>query len=487
MRQRFATVVGLLLCGCATQSPQMALAQAATPELLASCRQCPPEAELKAAAGTPEQLEFVQRVNALETLMSGHPLSAGNQVQLLLDGPQTHKAQLAAIGAARHHVHLITYIMTDDTLAHQYLEALAGAVRRGVLVRFMFDSVGSRTISEEFLQKLADAKINVRAYGPMNPLDGPLQGTDQWRTTRRHHRKLLVVDGRVAFTGGVNISDEYRKSSEGGKGSGSGSGSGSGGGSKKDSKPGSSVGWRDTHIRVEGPVVAQFQTLFFESWKEGGEKIAHSGRYWPAIKPKGHDFVRVVQQQGNDLPQLLTNPLLEMFRTRDPKKGAIYGSYLAAITSAKQRIWITQAYFIPNEELLGALKQAARRGVDVRVLVPRTSDIKLMVHASRNHYSPLLDAGAKIWEYGGPMLHAKTAVVDGVWSTVGSSNLDFRSFIHNDEANAIIVGASFAREMERMFLDDTQGAHPIVKAEWDKRSLLERMRQRLASLLKWWI
>ena len=427
-------LLGLALLGlaaCASPSARGVVEEKDLPLPPVSCDGCPDDRELAQAAKTPKQLAFVRRMNALEYAMTGRPLAGGNRVELLLDGPRTHDAQLDAIRHARHHVHLITYIMTDDTLAQEYLKALSERRKKGVIARFMFDSIGGRTVGQPFHAALARAGIEVREYGPINPARS--KGKD-WSLTRRHHRKLLIVDGKVAFTGGINISDEYRSSS---------SGSGR-----------AAAGWRDTHVRIEGPGVAQFQKMFFESWQQGGAKIPPAEAYWPRLRRRGDELVRGVNQQGND---------------------------------ARQRIWITQAYFVPNDEFMDVLKAAARRGIDVRLLVPSTSDIKMMVEASRFNYAPLLEAGARIYEYSGPMLHAKTAVVDGVWATVGSSNLDFRSFIHNDEANAIIVGHAFGEKMEQMFNDDLAHSREITREAWAQRSWPERFNQRMAALFKYWI
>ena len=437
-------------------------------QLAAPCDDCPEARELEQAAETADQLDFLRQVNALEGALTKRPLTPGNEVDLLRDGPATHQAQLSAIRRARHHIHLITYILTDDKLPQEYQDALLERRKAGVQVRLMFDSVGGRTVHETFLEALTDAGVEVRAYGSMNPLD-----EEPLRVSRRHHRKILVVDGLVAFTGGINISDEYRRSSAGGAG--------------KTDVSGKTVGWRDTHVRIEGPAVADFQNLFFESWQEGHEPIPPSEEYWPKLDRAGSMLVRAVTQQGQDVHETVLHKLGLDGKGRSEPDAPIYASYLVAITEARRRIWITQAYFIPNEEFLTALQKAARRGVDVRVLVPSSSDIKLMVHASRFHYAPLLEAGARIFEYAGPMLHAKTAVVDGAWSTVGSSNIDYRSFVHNDEANAIILGSSFGDEMERMFLDDASQAREITRQDWARRSWTDKARQRLAALLKYWI
>lgn len=439
-------------------------------EVAAPCEDCPEARELAKAADSADQLDFLRQVNAVETALTGRPLTAGNEVDLLRDGPATHKAQLSAIRRATHHIHLITYILTDDKLPQEYQEALLERRAAGVQVRLMFDSVGGRTIGEDFLKALTDAGVEVRSYGSMNPLD-----EEPLRVSRRHHRKILVVDGRVAFTGGINISDEYRRSSQGA------------GKAATDDTSGKTVGWRDTHVRIEGPAVAEFQRLFFESWQENNEPIPPSPAYWPKLERQGAMLVRAVTQQGRDVHETVLHKLGLEGEKRAKPDAPIYASYIAAIMQARRRIWITQAYFIPNEEFLQALQQAARRGVDVRVLVPRTSDIKLMVDASRYHYAPLLEAGARIFEYQGPMLHSKTAVVDGAWSTVGSSNIDYRSFVHNDEANAIILGSSFGDEMERMFLDDVSDASEIMRADWERRPWTDKLRQGFAAVLKYWI
>jgi cardiolipin synthase len=471
--RRFPAIALNLLCAtillaasaCASPGSAPSPDEAAIDALIKNCRQCPDERALKPAAETPEQLEFLRRVNALETTMTGRPLSPGNHVDLLLDGPATHNAQLTAIAHARDHVHLITYILTDEKLAHEYLAVLSARARAGVKVRMMYDSMGSRTVGPEYRAALEKAGIEVREFGSPNPLK---ENGKDWHTSHRHHRKLLVVDGRTAFTGGVNITDDYRSSSSGGGGK--------------------APGWRDTHIRITGPGVAEFQRLFFESWAEDHDPIPPSARYWPKLKRTGNDFVRAVMQEGNDITDIAIEPVASVVsRTKDKPQNAIYASYVAAMTASKKRIWITQAYFIPNWDFINVLTDAARRGVDVRVLVPSTSDISMMVQASRFHYSPLLEAGAKVYEYAGPMLHAKTAVIDGVWSTVGSSNLDYRSFIHNDEANAIIIGHEFGAKMEAMFLDDIANATEIRREDWDKRGWSDRIKQRMAVLMKYWI
>jgi cardiolipin synthase len=247
-------------------------------------------------------------------------------------------------------------------------------------------------------------------------------------------------------------------------------------------------GWRDTQIRIEGPAVAEFQRLFFADWEREVGPIRDEARYWPTLQPRGGEWVRAVAKRGADVSDLFRNRFVRFVRTHvDRHRHAIYASYLAAISESRKRVWITQAYFAPNAEFRDALVRAARRGCDVRLIVPANNDVGLVYYASRHQYAPLLQAGVRIFEYQGTVLHAKTAVVDGVWSTVGSSNLDYQSFVHNDEANATIIGAAFAREMERMFERDLANAHEVTLDAWRERPIRDRMLQALANQLKYWI
>jgi cardiolipin synthase A/B len=452
-------------CGSPPPREQLISGAAQLPARDAPCTQPLEPALVRRAAPSEDQAHLVCRMDAIESAVTGRPLVAGNRVKLLVDGPATHAAQLAAIRRARHHVHLVTYILADGVVAEKYRDAMIERARAGVHVRVMYDSVGGLTLDPAYREALAKGGVEVHEYAPVNPLSGPRF----WRVTQRNHRKILVVDGRVAFTGGINISDTYASAS---------SGSGS-----------SENGWRDTQIRITGPAVAEFQRLFVASWSQEEGPFQDDGHYWPRVPPTGSELVRAVAKEGEDASALVTNPFVSWARRVhfDRKQNAIYASYLAAITESRQRVWITQAYFAPNDEFRNALEQAARRGVDVRLLVPANSDVGLMFHASRHQYRELLEAGVRIFEYEGPVLHAKTAVVDGVWSTVGSSNLDYMSFIHNDEANATIIGHSFAREMERMYHDDLANASEVTLEAWRQRPLTDRVKQTLANGLKYWI
>ncbi|HEY0974967.1 MAG TPA: phospholipase D-like domain-containing protein [Solimonas sp.] len=461
------------------------------------CAPQPSEAALRAAVGDGD-LAFVHKLARIEAALARRPLLAGNQVTLLKDGPSTHDAQLGAIAKARHHVHLDIYLLTADELGERYAQALIERRRAGVDVRVIVDGIGGMGAGEAFRARLREAGVELREFNTVNLLKDPRL----WRITRRSHRKVLVVDGQVAFTGGINITDDYTSGSGpssgagAGSGLGSGVGSGLGAGSGLGSGSGSGLGssgrgapgWRDTHIRIDGPAVAEFQRLFLDYWKDLGDAAPEHDAFFPPLREQGDQLVRTVTDQGQDLLDQLLAPAGSLMRTlsgRPPKmEAAIYGTYLAAIQHARRRVWITQAYFAPNDEFIATLEAAARRGVDVRLLMPGETDVKVLMYAARHHYQRLLDAGIRLYEYQDTVLHAKTAVVDGVWATVGSANLDYRSFIHNDEANAIVIGRRFGTQMERMFEDDLKTAHEITPAEWRRRPTSDRIKETMAAAIK---
>jgi cardiolipin synthase A/B len=306
---------------------------------------------------------------------------------------------------------------------------------------------------------MREAGVELMAYRPLNPLESA-----PCKLNNRNHRKILVVDDRVAFTGGMNVSGVYSSSSFSNP--------------KTGTKPSVEGPWRDTQIRIAGPAVAAFERLFQRAWAEergasdetredGGDQGAP--RVIQASLDRGNDLVRIVASDGGD------------------DRYEIYEAYLAAIAHAQRRIWVTQAYFVPNREMRSALKRAAQRGVDVRILVPGVSDVQIALNASRAQYESLLRGGVRIYERDDAMVHAKTAVVDGVWSTVGSSNLDMQSFLHNDEANAVIIGRRFGRQMEDLFRRDMQHAREIDAEAWRHRPFTRKVVEQLASLFQYWI
>jgi len=483
-----ARIVLSLLLGCASLPDARETGPAAEREQAAAERAdhpLPSDAQLRKAVGDGADLEFIREAARIEAAIARRPLLPGNSVRLLKDGPAAHGAQLEAIRAARHSVHLMTYLLTDERVGQDYAAALIERAQRGVKVRVVVDGMGAKDVAAAYRERLAKAGVEFREFNSVNPLKEPRL----WRITRRNHRKMLVVDGRVAFTGGINITDDYLGSSGGGSGKRGGSaiGSGSGAGSRFASR--SQRGWRDTQVQVRGPAVAQFQKTFLDYWAQLGAPAPDDPQLYPALAESGSQFVRLVVDNGQDLLQGLVAPaggLLGRLRGRHPAdETRIYATYLSAIQAARSRVWITQAYFAPNDEFIAALQAAAQRGVDVRLLMPGESDVPLLLHAGRSYFACLLDAGIRLYEYQDTtVLHAKTAVIDGVWATVGSSNLDYRSFIVNDEANAIIIGREFGQQMERMFEDDLRSAREITRAQWQQRPWRDRLREKGAAAFR---
>lgn len=374
---------------------------------------------------------------AIEESLAGSPLSVGNKVVLLEDGPATYRSMLAAIGAARHHVHLETYIYEDDDVGRQFAAALVARRKAGVKVRLIYDSLGSSKTPREFFQQLEAAGIEVVEYNPFTP--------NLARFNNRDHRKLTIVDGKVAFLGGINISGVYSQ------------GSGSGSGSRD--PPFEERAWRDTQVRIEGPAVAELQRAFLEQWESQKKEKPDDKAFFPALQPVGKEIVRAIATK--------------------PSEGlnASYVALISAIQSAETEVIITNAYFVPHPELRGALEDAARRGVKVRLVLPSRSDHWLVFNAGRAYYEDLLEAGVRIYERKHRLLHTKSACVDGVWCTVGSTNLDWRSLAYNDELNAVVLGPEFAAQMSALFEKDVSQCEEILREHWRNRPLPDRLRE----------
>ena len=385
------------------------------------------------------------------------PLVLGNEVTLLQDGPDTHQAMFDAIRAAIDHINLETYIFDDGELGQQFAELLLEKQAGGVQVNVLYDSVGGLLTPQSFFDRLRDGGIAVLEFNPVNPL---AKNPKTWRMNHRDHRKQLVVDGRVAFIGGVNISDSYSSAPSGKPGSGR---------KRPATLEGEEEGWRDTHIQIEGPVVAEFQRLFLDTWtRQAGEPPA-ARHYYPDLPVRGGDIVRAIGSRA------------------DEEASPIYKTLVSAITRAQSEIHLTVAYFGPDPVLLKALTGAARRGVKVKLVLPSYTDSSAIFHLGRSYYTRLLRAGVEIYERHGAVMHAKTAVIDGVWSTIGSSNLDLRSFLHNDEINAVVLGGEFARQMDTMFASDVAESEQIMLKQWKRRSWLLRIKERAARLGAYWL
>jgi len=384
----------------------------------------------------------------LEEEIVGSPLVVGNKVDLLVDGPITYKSMFAAIKNAKNHVNMETYIIEDDEIGRRFTELLIEKQRSGVQVNLIYDSVGAINTPNEFFKPLKESGVNILEFNPINPLNV----RKDWQVNQRDHRKLLIVDGQVAFVGGINISSVYS------------SGSFSRAKPTKDNPP-----WRDTHLRIAGPVVSEFQKLFLATWsQQKGEPLA-SRDYFPKPGSKGDEVVRAI---GSSPEEAFSQ---------------IYATLLSAINSAETQVFLTNAYFVPDPQLLAALKEAVQRGVDVRLLLPEKIDSAMVYYASRSYYDELLSAGVKIYERQEALLHAKTALIDGVWSTVGSTNLDWRSFLNNQEINAVVLGANFGAQMQTLFDKDLKSSKLVTLEVWRKRSIGARIKERAARLWARWL
>jgi cardiolipin synthase A/B len=390
---------------------------------------------------------------AIEEALADTPLSVGNKVTLLEDGKATYAAMLAAIRGAKHHIHMETYIFDDDEVGRTFATALTERAKAGVKVRLLYDSVGSNKTPREFFERLAAGGVEVREFNPPTAPDRILS------LNHRDHRKLTLVDGRVAFLGGINISGVY-VSRRSGSGSGSGTSAASGGSARDPAAPAEEP-WRDTQVRVEGPVVGDFQRAFLKQWAVVKKEAAIVDKaYFPQLKPVGNEIVRALEGSPAE-------------KTANP----VYLALISAIDNAERTVHITNAYFVPHPELVKALEAAARRGVDVHLILPGHTDSWLAFNAGRSFYEDLLEAGVKIHERNVRLLHAKTATVDGVWSTVGSTNLDWRSLAYNDELNVVVLGPEFARQLDALFAKDVGDSTEITAESWRNRSLQARIQE----------
>ena len=462
-RFALAVLVGMSACSTLpTFEPEAVLAAAPKPQLDGARGPLSPEQSkavlAKLAARAPETAIFDRHL-AIEEAIVGSPLTVGNQATLLQDGPATYGAMFAAIEAARDHIHLETYILDDDEVGRKFADALIARQKKGVQVSVIHDSVGTLQTPKEFFKRMTDAGIRVLEFNPVNPT----QARKGWELNQRDHRKLLIVDGKVAFLGGINISSVYSSGSFSRSGGGS-SGSGGGAAPGKDGKA-----WRDTHVRLQGPVVAEYQRLFLATWKKQKGPPLPDRNYFPPLQNVGNQVVRAIGSSPDD-PYAL-----------------IYATFLSALGAAETSVHITMAYFAPDPQFLEALKSAARRGVDVTLILPSQTDSWLIFHAGRRFYTPLLKAGVKIYERKGVILHSKTAVIDGVWATIGSTNLDWRSFLHNDELNAVVLGADFSQQMEAMFAKDLEASQPVTLKQWKERPLDDRMKEAFSAIWQYWL
>jgi cardiolipin synthase A/B len=363
---------------------------------------------------------------------AGGVVVGGNRIDVLLNGDEIFPAKLEMIRSARKTITYAQYVFEEGAPAADTAQALAERCRAGVKVHVLVDAVGSLMMPSQYRDWLTEAGCELVYYRPLSP----------WamdRVNNRNHRRILVVDGRAGVTGGSGTS---------GKWSGNGRQEGQ---------------WRDTDLRLEGPVVSQLQGAFAENWLEATGVALGGSDYFPSpIEAKGQVESQIVRSS--------------------PAGGsvAMYTMFLLAIASARRSIYITNPYFVPDDKMLSTLLQARRRGVRVVLLLPGATDHNLVRQASRSELGQLLQAGVKVYEYRAALLHAKTMVIDSIWATVGSTNLDRRSFELNEELNLVVYNPDIARRLEGVFEADLQGSREVTHEAWKNRGILSRFLEALS-------
>lgn len=363
---------------------------------------------------------------------TGAAVVPGNRVDILLNGEEVFPAKLAAIREARRTITYAQYVFEEGEPAADTARALAERCRAGVKVHVLLDAVGSLQMPAEYRQWLTEAGCQVEAYRPVTP----------WTIDRvnfRNHRRILVVDGRVGVTGGSGTS---------GKWSGNGKQEGH---------------WRDTDMQVEGPVVEQLQGAFAENWLETTGVALGGADYFP----------RPLPARGTISAQIVRS---------SPAGGsvAMYTMFLLAMASARRSIYITNPYFVPDDKMIDTLAQAAQRGVRVVLLLPGATDHNLVRQASRSELGRLLRHGVEVHEYRAALLHSKTMVIDSMWATVGSTNLDRRSFELNEELNLVVYDAGIARRLEQVFVKDLEESRRVTYEDWRRRGFIARVLETLS-------
>ena len=366
----------------------------------------------------------------------GFPVTTGNRLNFYHRGAPAYDAMLEAIHAAKQHVHIQFFIFRPDDSGRRFIDALAAAARRGVEVRFLYDSVGSYSLGSKLLRELEAAGGKTRAFLPLlNPFY-------RLRVNLRNHRKILIADGRVGFTGGLNIGDEYL-------------------GLHAKFGP-----WRDTHLRVEGPAVHSLQRVFLEDWFFAAEEAVRGPAYYPQFaEPPGGSTVQVVH----------SGP--------DQEYKSIRETYFAGVLRARRRVWIASPYCVPDAGLRDALVTAGRAGVDVRFLGLFRPDKWLPFLAARFYWTELIEAGVKVYQYTPGMMHAKYLLVDGEWASIGTANMDNRSLYLNFEVNCLLYDAAAVAELEAAYLRDLEGSVRLEPGVYANRPFSSRMAENAARLL----
>lgn len=382
-----------------------------------------------------QELTDADNISTLAEQLGSGPKTTGNALDFYHEGEAAYQAMLQAIDQAKHHIHMEFFILRGDESGYRFIAALAERAKAGVQVRLLYDAIGSWSLRYRHTKPIVDAGGTVV---PFMALQNPLRR--RLKINLRNHRKILVIDGRIAFTGGFNIGDEYL------------------------GKVPKFGGWRDSFVKLQGPAVASLQRVFAEDWDFAHNEEIDGAPFFPPLKPVGKETVQIVWS-GPD---------------QDTK--AIREVYFAAIMRAKSRIWITTPYFVPDTALTDALAVAARMGRDVRVLLPFRPDKWTPLLASRYLWHDLLTAGVKIYQYTNGFLHAKAMVIDDDWASLGTVNFDNRSFHLNFEVTALITSAHSVEQLAATFLADQEHAIQMNLLTFDARPFISKIAENAARL-----
>ena len=361
-------------------------------------------------------------------------LLGDNKVQVFVDFPMMLQDMLRSIASAKHHIHVQFYIFMDDAVGRFLRDVLIDKARQGVKVRLLYDDVGSWKAKNRFFREMKEAGIEVYPFGEVK-----FAALSQ-RVNYRNHRKVVIVDGEVGYIGGMNVAERYYNGVSWGR-------------------------WRDTHLRIDGMAVNALQMSFFVDWYYATRELVSNAVYFPKVR-----------RQGNTDMQLVTSYPMGEWKT-------IMQGLLQVISQSRRYLYIQTPYFLPTEPILMALRNAALAGVDVRLMVPLRGDSLLVDLASHSYYKEAMTAGVKIYQYEAGYLHSKVVLADDNFVTVGSTNIDFRSFEHNFEINAFIYDPEVVREMKRIFMNDLEHSRRVVASEWKKRPLWNRFWESLVRLL----
>ena len=380
--------------------------------------------------------QFAQTVGTL----LGPPLLAGNRVETLVNGHQIFPAMLAAIRSAKRSITFETYIYWKGEIGQKFADALSERARAGVKTHVLIDWYGGDRIDQSYIKQMRGAGADVREYHAFHLYDPSTWGQLDHRT----HRKILVIDGTIGFTGGVGIADQWHGNAQ------------------------NADQWRDNHYRIEGPVVGQLQAAFCDNWMQTTGRVLEGDNYFPKIPPAGTKWAQVFRSSatgGSENMELL---------------------YLFSIAGAAQNIRMISAYFDPDSLTRHNLIQATKRGVHIQIIVPGARIDQTVVRAaSRAHWGEMLQKGIEIYEYQPTMIHVKQTIVDDYWVSIGSANMDNRSFRINDEANLNVMDSAFAADQIRLFEQDLKRSRQITYKLWQKRSLWEQIGDAFSTLFDW--